>query len=63
MLREREVCSVCRPSLENGVPHARCKVGVLGSDPKGDELQYMGCSGDSASQHIDPVIIPDLHVD
>jgi hypothetical protein len=57
------VCSVCRPSPENGVPHARCKVCVLGFDPKGDELLYLGCSGDTATQCIDLVIISKLHVD
>jgi hypothetical protein len=36
-------------------------VGVLGSDPKGDELLHLGCSGDSSSQRVDPVVIPELH--
>jgi hypothetical protein len=39
------------------------KVGVLGSDSKGDEMLYLGYSGDTDAQCIDPVIILELHVD
>jgi hypothetical protein len=50
-------------SREWSPSYARCKVTVMGLVPKGDELLYLGCSGDSASQCIDPMIISELHVD